>query len=427
MKKTLAKIFGVAVVIALLVSMIVAAVPTSALTYGATAVALSSSTISANSSYTVTFAVSLNLVDGNKIVVTFPYDTTIPGGAIAGVTIANNGSAGQPAAATGNAASRQVTVTVPATSAPYVVPTVGTINTLVFPLGAGLYNPSSPGSYSISIATTDSAGNGIEAAVSSPAYTIGLLTAVNVYNQAGNLVASPGNLQDALNIVQNNYTVKLGAATYSTNTGTSGAGLFVLGGTLDPTGTIITPAVTPPTNVTITSADGNAADTVIGKTYPSTVATSLTIYGSYVTVTNLTFNGQVFNNATNATFTGCVFNQRGGSSFTPLFTNNNATTTAWSPAVPPLTLVQAATGNLLTLSNNTFDTTANGGNTGGFTVAAQINDVVALGTLTNDSIMSNTFKIGQNASLVPDVAIQTGPSVLTVAYPTPLIPPMLSW
>ena len=182
MKKTLAKIFGVAVVIALLVSMIVAAVPTRALTYGATAVALSSSTISANSSYTITFAVGLNLVDDNKIVVTFPYDTTVRR-CDCRCYHRKYGSAGQLLLLQGGAASRQVTIVVPATSAPYVVPTVGTINTLVFPRGAGLYNPSSPGSYSISIATTDSAGNGIEAAVSSPAYTIGLLTAVNVYNQ----------------------------------------------------------------------------------------------------------------------------------------------------------------------------------------------------------------------------------------------------
>ena len=37
--------------------------------------------------------------------------------------------------------------------------------------------------------------------------------------------------------------------------------------------------------------------------------------------------------------------------------------------------------------------------------------------MTNDSITGNTFKIGQNASLLPDIAIQTGASVAVAAPP----------
>ena len=283
----------------------------------------------------------------------------------------------------GNAASRQITVKINDAI------TVGNVTTLTFPEGWGSVNPSSPGSYTLSIATADASNNVIEAAVSSPSYTIGLLTAVNVYNGSGNLVASPTDLQTALtDITANNYTVKLGAATYSAPSTTT------------PAYTYTVPAFS---GLTITSADGNAADTIIGKPYSSTNTTPTTFVitggaanGDYVTISNLTFVGKVVNNGTYVTFNKCVFNQAGGSGFTPLFTNT--------------TQGLHVDANYLTISNSTFDTTTNGGNTNGTTTAIAINDLGPL-TKNNDSITQNTFKIGQNSSLQQDVAIESGAGV----------------
>ena len=156
MRKTLFKIIGLALTIALLASVVIAVVPVSALSI--ISVTPSSSTISAAGvTYTTTFTGSLNLkANTDTITETFPVGTDLTALAAAvAVPTANtitfsNGVAPAADATTGavvTVPARMVTITVPAGEDA----TIGNIWVLTI---KDVTNPGTPGNYTVSISTS---------------------------------------------------------------------------------------------------------------------------------------------------------------------------------------------------------------------------------------------------------------------------------
>ncbi|MCD4812219.1 T9SS type A sorting domain-containing protein [bacterium] len=123
-----------------------------------TSVAPTPSTVGNAAAYSVQFTTSLDgaISTGGNIFITLPVDTFVPTGAMAGILI--NGIAD--ASTIGNTGSRLLTIT---TAAPI---SGSTTVTVAIPLAAGLVNPTTTGSYTLTVATT-AQPSGI-----SPAYTI---------------------------------------------------------------------------------------------------------------------------------------------------------------------------------------------------------------------------------------------------------------
>ena len=97
MKRTISKILGVALAIALLVCMVIGVIPVSA-NVSTPSVSLSASTISVASNYTVTFSVVTALTTGvastDNIVITLPAGTNATAAAISKVQVGSGGGIG---------------------------------------------------------------------------------------------------------------------------------------------------------------------------------------------------------------------------------------------------------------------------------------------------------------------------------------------
>ena len=349
-KTTLSKIFGVAVVIALLASLIIAAVPTSAISYSGPGVTVTPATISAPAVYKIDFTGSFALDDTDIVTVVFPSGTTVPA-TLASVTMTNG--QGQGGATTYS--------TIPAANTVYIdVPTtilgfnVGYIWSITI---TGITNPGTPGTYALSLATnvgdavSQTIGTPIESAVSSPTYTISVPTQVSVYNDAGNFLGTKDNIDLALDIVPSHGTVKAGPGTYIENPSTADASLQY---------------------VTITSTS-SATDTIIQG--------NLTLAGSdtYVTLSNFTVKGSVIVNGNNDTISGCVF------------TKLNAN---------PISYFVQDNGLDLTITGCSFDTTL-----GSSQDTAIVLTAVGGTAPTFTQITNCTFSLNQSAALQQDVAI----------------------
>jgi len=362
-KTTLSKIFGVAVVIALLASLIVAAVPAAALSFAGPGVTVTPSNISSPAIYDITFTGGLNLAATDTITVTFPAGTVLPA-----TFDVDNGdiqfSPNSPTVALANvgalvgynSVTRSVTFAVGAAA------TIGNTWEIKFTTAHNsVVNPGAPGSYSLTVATAGPGGAPPkEMAATSPAYTISVPTVISRYNTSGNFVGNPATIAAAFLVVQTGDTIKLGPGTYTESP--------VLAATVN--------------HVTITTT-GTNADTVIGN--PATVFT-LNASATFVTVDNITFKGQVVNAGANNTFQNCVVNFPGGGALVGALVTN--------------------TGNNFTFKDSTIDATANG--------SAYAEVCLAMadaggGTAPFSAISNVTFKLGQTSALVQDVAI-TGAS-----------------
>jgi len=349
-KTTLSKIFGVAVVIALLASLFVAAVPGSALS--TPSVTPASTVISATTNYTINFTGAYNLADSDTITVVFPTDTDISG--ISAVTF-NNGADATATAATYSTVppARQLMVTVPAAEAPAII---GYTWQLVV---TGVINPSSPGSYSLTVATSGAAPGYApkEAAVSSAPYAIATPVVVSSYNAAGNFVGSDtgaGALDKQITAAQDRYVIKVGPGTF--NESTTLAKSYV---TVESTSTF--------------------ADTIIKGLF--------TVNGSYNTLDDITFN--------TAGGGGATALQIGGN----YNTIKNSTVARW-PASGTASLV-ILTGTNNTIKDSTVDTT--------FADVADTAGVLVNGA--NSTIQNVQFMVDQSPALNGDVAISAGAAV----------------
>jgi len=356
MKKTLAKICGIAMVIAVLASMLIASVPAGALTI--TEVSLTSTNISATSTYTVSFTGSLDLTPGtDTVTVTLPYDTDISGVTVASVSFdGGNGTLVPATAGTITPAARIVQITVPATAAPCTIGKKWRINIV------GVVNPTTPGSYSLSVATSQE-----PAGVTSAAYTIGVPVQVMRYNKAGNFVGSYNTIQGALDVANDDDTIKLGAGTYAESP------------TVGDDSTTPAPLDRLVDRVTITSV-GTAADTIIAM--PPGPPATLTIGAgcTYITIDDITINGVVKNDAANTTIKNCVINFPGG------------------PATQTLLTSTAAS---LTVDTCAFDTTAAGNTSADVAI-----DISGAGAPPGSTIKNSTFKLNQSSALAQDVAVK---------------------
>ena len=155
MKKTISRILGVGVSVALLASLVVFAAPVSALTQPT--VSLSNDLISHLADYTIMFDVSNDLAEGGTISVTFPvgtYITSITDAVDADVTIAATSGIGSSAFGATQAGSatvgQQLTITVPDVNVEDKIGAGATVQVVV----SGVVNPPFPGYYTLTVHTS---------------------------------------------------------------------------------------------------------------------------------------------------------------------------------------------------------------------------------------------------------------------------------
>jgi hypothetical protein len=223
MKRKLSKILGIGLTIALLTSLLVTAVPASALTQPTVVLTPATAVISAVTTYTLTFT-SGGIVSGtagDQYVITFPAGTTVPVAPVTTVeaTVGIGGAAFGPVAPLS-------AVGVPATGVVTVTPAVGNIvgnGALVQIIMAGITNPATPGTaYTISVKSQTGAAVPIEAAVTSAAYAINapglapLAGLVVAYNAAGIKMSQAfGGITAASVAAGVGGKVEVGAGTYN--------------------------------------------------------------------------------------------------------------------------------------------------------------------------------------------------------------------
>jgi len=302
MKSKLFKVIGVLAAIGILASALVAA-PAMALSQPTVSLtaqgAGTAGVISNTNKYTIVFTAATAVPAGGKVVVAFPATTNITGfvagdatfevlAGIGGGPIAA-GTAATAVAVTGTyPAAQTLTITVPAGGigqSSLVGLTIGTVT--------GIINPSTAGTYSLTVATTTAADVAIEAAVTSATYTVSnpIVTPpagiASVYNTAGILMGQSNSIATALGAVPAGGTIKLSAGTYTAaaNCATS----FTLQGTGTATDVVIAPvaawALTGATvvidGVTINNAGGalTMAATTAGTIKNSVLKGGATILG----------------------------------------------------------------------------------------------------------------------------------------------------
>jgi hypothetical protein len=202
MKRTISKILGVALAIALLVSMVIGVIPVSA-NVSTPSVSLSASTISVASNYTVTFSVVTALTTGvastDNIVITLPAGTNATAAAISKVQVGSGGGIGTNANPLVNVTAQTTfpanttvaqTLTIALTNAAFA-DNIGATATVQVIL-TGVVNPSTAGTtYTLTVATSKET-----TAVTSAAYTLtnptpnDIAGLVQGYNAAGVLLQS---------------------------------------------------------------------------------------------------------------------------------------------------------------------------------------------------------------------------------------------
>jgi hypothetical protein len=380
MKKTFSKILAVAVTVAVLAMLVIGIVPVSASSVSQPQVIVAPGTVSAAAKYTIDFDIgSLGSIAATTgtITVQFPVGTTVPTGAMIGVTVASQTGPlpmapgpvppADPTYTTyaltsvvGNANTREVTITLGAvgiTGAAHVE--------VAFAAAAGIINPGTASTtYTLSVKTSTDTTY-----IASATYAIISLTNIQIYNKDGVLVGTPNNLYDASFAVGKYYTVKLGAGAFPTYDATTLAGMAPIASDY----------------VTITTMTGNAGPTII----PSVPAAPFRINGSNDSLSNVTLIGGVFIGSAltgdHLSVTNCAFIK------TPYATGVNQT--------PETLLTVGGTATYLSLTNSSFDTTS--------TQPATQDTAILLGA--NNATISNvSFKVDQDASYTPDKAISAG-------------------
>jgi len=384
MKKRISRIIGVGVTLALLTSMLVMALPASALSQPTVTLgAYPSNKISqANASYTIIFTIAKELDAGDTVTVTFPSDTIVGSTGNFTATIAGsygwysgNWTAPKTSGVTWASVptSRTITATLTGTDV------LGENAQVRIGVTAGVTNPSTPADYTLTVKTSTET-----TAVTSTAYTIiapiilpGPGT-VDVYNSAGILMGSyvgAGNIQNAITSASSGWSVKVGPGSYDesvtvnkqiTLVSTGGAASTIIG------------------DINSSTTGGDVTVSATGTTTYPVVIDGFTIKGAATTGTALNITGD------KVTVQNCVFSRAGSSlsSFTQTMIGYNNASPVYGG----------------TISNCTFDTTlASTADTG--------IDVNANGL----TISGCTFTVDMNTvTYAQDIAIDVGAGSTTL-------------
>jgi len=365
MKSKLFKILGALIAATIVVAMFVA--PVSA-NLSNVSVSVTSPYISTASEYKIYFNVNTAINPGDTITVTFPSDSIISNPTVTmGASSGWKGAIWTPGVLgtnlTGwafNATARTMTYTLGGTDF------VGASANVLLDITAGIINPSTANTYTLSIATSQET-----TAITSPAYTISnpvatpLPGVATVYNNAGIQMTQFGG----------NTAIGFAVAFVGTNAGWT---ITLTPGTYVDTGVSITP-----TTSLVIKATGDVAATIW---QPATNAAN-TFGGTGLTIQGITFDvakGGVFDVAGDAAvIQKCVF-------------ENSSTTTATSTL---LNITAAAANTPVVIDTCTFNVTGVAATMG----LSDIPLVAAPATLSND-----TFNVDAGAT-----AIQTN-STLTI-------------
>ena len=296
MKKKFSKILGIALSIALVTSLLVAAVPAIALSTPTVDVA--PSTISNAATYTVEFEVSQQLTGNgtlqDTITFTFPAGTVIaaPTATIVsgpGWVDTGTGPVWYPVPDDLNTGSnwafdpvlRTITYTMP-NGGVYV----GSSADVRVEITVGITNPGTPGDYTLTVKTSQET-----TAKTSETYAITipvihpLSGIVSAYNDAGILMAQSHDIQECITAASVDGRVEIGPGTYSAPVYANIEGQTIIG-IGDPGTVIIQDAATGPNNALRIEADDVTLDSLTLTPGYSQSNTLISVHGDDATITN---------------------------------------------------------------------------------------------------------------------------------------------
>ncbi|MFC1899296.1 right-handed parallel beta-helix repeat-containing protein [Chloroflexota bacterium] len=246
MKRKFSKILGVGLTLALATSLLLSAVPVMA-EVGDIIVDVANEDISANTTYTISFRISEDLVDGDDVIISFPDDTDADAAAIAATAVVYTSGIGYNSG-NSTAATLAVDADDPIVTVDLATLGGGGIGAMAYVeiTLTGIVNPTEPGDFTLEVKTsvTDQ-----KSYIESAPYEIEVPTVggfVYVYNPSDILLATYGgeealdNAVTDLRFAGEDYTIEVGTGTY------------ILTADIDITGE----------GLTLISADG-AEDTVI--------------------------------------------------------------------------------------------------------------------------------------------------------------------
>jgi len=340
MKKRFSRILGVGLAVALLTSLMMVAVPASALSQPVVtfAVPFFDDVISkVDANYTITFTLGKELAGGDTIVITLPSDTAV-GTVTANISASpgwvggvwTNPTLSNPSGNwTGSTAFRTITKLLLTGDA------IGEAATVRINITLGITNPTTAGSYTLTVATYRGTA-AREAAVTSAAYTmvVPLIPAlgglVSLYNPGnvlmGQYLGSGGVANAAGNITGTGWTVKIGPGTY--------------------TETIVTGK-----DSTTFVATGTAAETIIQGSW--------TINNASTTISGLTLKGALTVNKDKVNIKNCSISKLSGTAVETLVTYANDAAVLPSGTIDTCTLDTTFTYGA-TLADTAIDVTKAG-------------------------------------------------------------------
>jgi hypothetical protein len=400
--------------VAMLTSMLVTAAPALALT--AATVTTSNSTVAANGTwdirFTVNTAITWNGTDGGNITITFPSGFTVNQSAanVSSVTIAAGpgwlsttsfGNANITSLTTNStSASRKVRLSFAATD---VIGADAQIR-IILPVGV-VTNPTTQGSYTITVATSNET-----TAVTSASFSIGLPSigplpgVVTGKNSAGDILYQDitGNLATAIGTAGVSR-IELGTGTYNATNTASTINQTIIG--VGAAGTVILTAPAAGIPLTISNYGVVIENVVINGNIDGTA--NLTSVTANATLRNVTFNGGVSQLATGSsavvTVENCIFNVTGN--VTSGISTINATVVKSSTfTVDSSGTGISNTGNL-TVAGSTF--TGSGTSTGisvGTGLAASTN---------NTDIRTSTFTTLRQALVIGNENVSANGNTIT--------------
>jgi len=301
MKKKFSKLLGIGLTVALVTSLLTIVGPAMALSQPQVSLPFGQNVIGGVTTYTLTFETGKAVAAPNQIVIAFPAGVNISGLVLANVTLEAltglGGNAFGPAAAP-----KAVTVagffpnaqTMTITLDDTVVPAQDLGNgALVGVTITGVTNPTSPGDYTLTVATQTPGLIPIETAVTSTTFTItspqllplpGIVTA---YNSAGYAMAQSTSIQAGINAAGPGGKVEVGPGTYDEEINCSVARQTIVG--IGDPGTVI---------IKDTNGDGldsNTGAAILGGGGTITVtAAGSAILKTGVTLENLTIEANAY-------------------------------------------------------------------------------------------------------------------------------------
>jgi len=411
MKSRILKLFGVAAAITMLIALVpvaaLAATSVSNVTVSLTGTtgANAAGVISGLNTYTVTFNTSssapvLDPATPDTITLTFPQDTNLGAVVIGDIAVSYDGTGfGGGAAYTNQAPSAAITVTNTTTTRSIVIPVpaagkIGQTGLVRVVVGNNhVQNPSTAGSYTLQVKTSQDATN-----VTSPAYAIAnpsiptLPGVAAVYNST-NVQITQGTggtaILDALTAVGANtgWTITLTPGTYveAPNFGALGATKLIVKGTA--AGVIIQPTA----GITV-SADAITFDTL---TFDATNLGAATLFTATTNGTNLTVKNSTFMSAP------------------------SSSTAQTYVAVAAGTLPVGVTSSTYTFDADTFTVTGSGAQVGIATAEGikVSNSTFTVGASDTAVVDNNTAGLNSTTTLSKDTITVAAASVLALSIP----------